>query len=88
MHVNVYELGDKGNFKQMDILWVHWYGLNGEYTWGCSAKCLPWVGFGHLDDPYTFGFLDPTDVLCTCHMIPAFTLGEMEDLLPSHSLAC
>jgi hypothetical protein len=87
MHVDMRELGDKGNFKWLDILWVRWYGLDVEYPWGCSAKWLPQVGFGDSDNPYTFGFLDPTSVLHACHMIPTFTLGQTEDLLPSHSLA-
>jgi hypothetical protein len=87
MHINVREPGGEGNFKRLDILWVRWYGLDGEYAWGCSAKRLPRVGFGHSDDPYTFGFLDPADVLRACHMIPSFTLGQTEDLLPLHSLA-
>jgi hypothetical protein len=87
MHVNVREVGDKGNFKRLDILWVRWYGLDGEYAWGCSAKRLPRVGFGHSDDSDTFGFLDPADILRACHMIPAFTLGQTDDLLPSPSLA-
>ncbi|KAF8226462.1 hypothetical protein L208DRAFT_1112977, partial [Tricholoma matsutake] len=34
-----------------------------------------------------FGFLDLADILHACHMIPAFTLGQTEDLLPSHSFA-
>jgi hypothetical protein len=87
MHVDVHEVGDKGNFKRLDILWVCWYDLDAEYAWGCSEKWLPWVGFGHLDDSDTFGFLDPADMLHACHMIPAFTLGQTEDLLPSPLLA-
>lgn len=87
LHADIRELGDKGNFKRMDILWVRWYGLDGQSTWGCSAKRLPRVGFGHLDDPQTFGFLDPCDILRACHMVPVFALGQTEDLLPSHSLA-
>jgi hypothetical protein len=88
MHVNVREVGDKANFKRLDILWVRWYGLHGEYAWGCSAKRLPRVGFGHSDDSDTLGFLDPADILHACHMIPAFMLGQTDDLLPSPSLAC
>jgi hypothetical protein len=87
MHANIRESGGDRNFKRLDILWVRWYGLDEGYTWGFSAKRLPRVGFGHSDDPETFGFLDPSDVVRACHMIPTFSLGQTESLLPAHSLA-
>lgn len=86
MHLNVRH-GEGHNFKRFDVLWVRWYGLDEEYAWGFSAKRLPRVGFGHSEDPDTFGFLDPSDIVRACHMVPVFSQGQTETLLPADSLA-
>jgi hypothetical protein len=86
-HINVRELGGDQNVKRFDVLWVRWYGLDESCAWGFSAKRLPCIGFGHSDDPETFGFLDPSDVVRACHLIPSFSQGRKEQLLPARSLS-
>jgi hypothetical protein len=85
-HVNVRNVGE-WTTQRFDILWVWWYGLDDNYAWGFAKKRLPRFGFGPSDDPNTFGFLDPSDVVRASHMIPVFSLGQTDQILPINSLA-
>lgn len=51
------------------------------HRWGIKKARLPKIGF-IPDSPGAFGFLDPSLVLCACHLIPAFSDGRMDSLLP------
>ena len=52
---------------------------------GWSACCLHWVGFlSAAESPGAFEFIDPFDMICGIHMIPAFAhgkIGELEKLV-------
>lgn len=72
----------------MEFLWVQWYGWDLEHVGGWKAKHLHCVGFVYGEDPAVFGFLDPQEVICGIHLIPAFAHGRTADLLPSSSMAC
>ncbi|KIM65881.1 hypothetical protein SCLCIDRAFT_22423 [Scleroderma citrinum Foug A] len=65
----------------MEVLWVRWLGMEPGYRWGFKAACLPKVGFVPETDENAFGFLDPSFVICGCHLIPAFSKGQTDTLL-------
>ncbi|OBZ80056.1 hypothetical protein A0H81_00427 [Grifola frondosa] len=53
--------------RRMDFLWVRWY----EVLDGSSSQ-LPSLRFPSMCDAYSFGFVNPSDVLRSCHVIPDF----------------
>ncbi|KAG1803420.1 uncharacterized protein BJ212DRAFT_1304570 [Suillus subaureus] len=58
---------------QMEFLWICWYApINQDSTW----ETLDRVDFPPLEDEHSFDFLDPTDVLRGCHIIPRFASGK------------
>ena len=67
--------------RTMEFLWVRWYGVMPGHRWGIKKAHLPKIGF-IPDSPGAFGFLDPSLVLCACHLIPAFSDGHTDSLLP------
>jgi hypothetical protein len=86
-HAMVSKVGSKTAYKQIDFLWVRWYGLDMHARSGFKARRLHQVGF--LDsnvDAGAFGFIDPLDVIRAVHLIPAFHFGK-SSLLLSPSIA-
>ena len=87
-HAIVSRVGSGSAYKQMDFLWVRWYGLDMGTRSGFKARRLRQIGF--LDssdaDMAPFGFIDPLDVIRAVHLIPAFHFGKTT-LLLSPSLA-
>ena len=67
--------------RQMEVLWVRWFGAMPGYHWGFRNARLPKIGFIPADSGMAFGFLDPSLVLRGCHLIPAFADGRTETLL-------
>jgi hypothetical protein len=63
--------------RRVDFLWVRWfeYGGSGSIHWDeCkldSVRFLPMATEG------AFGFVDPRNVLRSCHIIPAFARGRL-----------
>jgi hypothetical protein len=75
--------GTTGTFEQMDFLWVRWYGYDTHARSGFKARRLHQIGFlDSFGDEEAFGFIDPSDVIRTIHLIPAFKLGTSSDFLP------
>ena len=68
--------------QRMDVLWVHWFGLDADARGGWSKKGLQGVSFIPWDDPAPFGFLDPAQVIRGVHLIPNFPWGRTESRLP------
>ncbi|KIN98950.1 hypothetical protein M404DRAFT_83146, partial [Pisolithus tinctorius Marx 270] len=66
--------------KTMELLWVRWFGVVPRYKWGFQSARLPKIGF-IPDSPAAFGFLDPSLVIRSCHLIPAFHDGRTDSLL-------
>lgn len=64
--------------RRLDFLWVRWYHYQGaEHGQMAGAvKRLHRISFPPVHDEGTFGFLDPADVLRSCHIIPAFAKGK------------
>ena len=76
------------NPQRMDFLWVRWFGDEPGYRSGFCRARLPKIGFVESTDEFAFSFVDPTNVICGCHLIPAFNAGRSADLLPHpHSVA-
>lgn len=71
-------------FNRMEILWVRWFTFDSSFPCGFAAKRLPRIQFvQHTDDDMdTFGFLNPDYILRGAHLIPAFSQGRTNDLLP------
>jgi hypothetical protein len=87
-HAMVFRVGSGTAFKQIDFMWVCWYGLDMHARSGFKARRLHQLGF--LDsntDMGAFGFIDPLDVIRAVHLIPAFHFGKTSALLLSPSLA-
>jgi hypothetical protein len=86
-HARVLQVGNGTAYKQIDFLWVRWYGLDMHSQSGFKARRLHQVGFlDSNDDTSAFGFVDPHDVIRAVHLIPAFHFGKTS-LLLSPSLA-
>ena len=66
----------------MDFLWVRWFGDEPGYHSGFRRACLPKIGFVESTDDFAFSFVDPADVICGSHLIPAFNAGRSAVLLP------
>lgn len=77
-HVNVITIGVgmvDYTPRRMEFLWIRWYEpIQQLSTWDTSA--LDRVIFPPLADEYSFDFLDPADVLRSCHIIPSFASGK------------
>ncbi|KAJ3515164.1 hypothetical protein NMY22_g14524 [Coprinellus aureogranulatus] len=77
-------LRDRG-IERMPFLFVRWMGAEPGYRFGFGNATLPKVGFvEHSDDfdNFAFGFLDPSQVIRGCHLIPDFESGRTSKLLP------
>lgn len=65
--------------RRIDFLWVRWYEIKrgGTDSWRDSE--LPMVSLPPLASHSAFGFIDPSDVLRACHIIPSFARGLVHD---------
>ncbi|KAJ3531757.1 hypothetical protein NMY22_g8020 [Coprinellus aureogranulatus] len=73
-----------GKTRRFDVLWVRWFEeLEDEKEWADGQ--LDRVGFYPLEDQTAFDFLDPTHVLHACHLIPRFSLGQVQGREPGYS---
>ncbi|KAG2061326.1 hypothetical protein BDR06DRAFT_867888, partial [Suillus hirtellus] len=79
-HVNVVYTGNNtpsfNSPQQMDFVWVRWFGRDpNNYQSGWKVKHLHQLGFIPADEPGAFRFLDPHQIICGVHLIPAFAYG-------------
>lgn len=77
---NVEGLGPLPPPTSKEVLWVRWFKRDTSYKAGFERKWLHKIQFLPLDDPATFGFLDPDEVIRAAHLIPAFRDGPTEEL--------
>ena len=90
-HVDIVHNGSP-DAQRIDFLWVRWFAQDISFNAGWTAQRLHRVGFSNANDESesasAFGFLDPSVVIRSVHMIPAFAHGKTADLLyPSRSVA-
>lgn len=74
-HVNVRVSGQMES-QRMEFLWVHWFGRDPDHEGGFKTRRLYRIGLLDPNDPDSYGFLDPGDVLRAVHLIPAFEIGR------------
>ncbi|KAJ3766797.1 hypothetical protein FB446DRAFT_708323 [Lentinula raphanica] len=90
-HVDVVYSGQRQKFpvhQKFDFLYVRWFGLAREQDrYGIHTKRMPSLGFIDAHDPEAFGFVDPSDVIRACHIIPAYAYEKTTQFLPGPSLA-
>jgi hypothetical protein len=74
-HANVIYIGE-GNTDyhpcRLEFLWVRWFELE-NIPAGWKKKRLDRIHFPSLFDDDAFGFVDPRQVLRSCHLIPMFS---------------
>jgi hypothetical protein len=63
-------------YRRVDFLWVRWYERTQDRSGWHNLK-LDRVQFPPMVDRDAFGFVDPSDVLRSCHIIPAFSSGKV-----------
>jgi len=81
-HTDVLHVGPQAHnrsVQHMEFLWVHWFGMEQDYQSSSHMAWLPKIGF--VPDNGAFGFLDPSLVLCRCHLVPALADGRTNILL-------
>ena len=64
--------------RRLDFLWVRWYELVDPESSGWRSSRLDSVCFPPMSGDGAFGFIDPKDVLCGCHIIPNFAKGKRQ----------
>ena len=71
--------------RRLDFVWVRWYDYIGTDSLRWSDRRLDSVCFPPLDNEKACGFIGPQDILCGCHIIPAFVDGKVHRDLTSLS---
>ncbi|KAF9230895.1 hypothetical protein BU15DRAFT_56758 [Melanogaster broomeanus] len=59
--------------RRLEFLWVRWF----ELVAPTSQMALDCIRFVPMVDEDAFGFVDPNDVLRSCHLIPRFAEGKL-----------
>jgi hypothetical protein len=62
--------------RRLDFLWVRWYEVLDPASSGWRSLKLDRVRFPPLNGEGAFGFVDPTDALRGCHLMPVFARGK------------
>lgn len=85
-HVNVIYTGPgmlNYDATRFDFLWVRWY----EHVPNTTLYRLDQLTFPPMSGDNAFGFVDPADVLRSCHIIPAFNQGqEVSEPVPEENM--
>ncbi|KAI6096855.1 hypothetical protein F5141DRAFT_975522, partial [Pisolithus sp. B1] len=83
-YVNVCHFGPNSTgheIKQMNMLFVRWFGHCMNSPSGFTAHCLHCISFIEAGDPDAFGFVDPNVMLWSVHLIPSFTHSHTDQYL-------
>lgn len=78
-HVNAIYVGPGMTDYQphrLEFVWVRWYRRQEANGTGSVNQKLDRVQFPPVADDDSFGFIDPADILRSCHIIPAFSGGK------------
>lgn len=65
---------------RVDFLWVRWYAQIDVARTGWVAQKLDRLRFPPMANEGSFGFLDPSDILRGCHLIPVFAKGRLHTI--------
>jgi hypothetical protein len=63
--------------RRLEFLWVRWYRTLDTVNSGWAARKLDRVQFEPMTNDSAFGFVDPSDVLRSCHIVPSFAKGRL-----------
>lgn len=86
-HANIQYIGPRMKDylpRRMDFLHVRWFER-------VSQQDLPGLDalkFVDMNDPASFDFVDPADILRGCHLLPAFRYGKLRQNLHQSPIAC
>ena len=61
--------------RRMEFLWVRWYRSASMISTGWDICKLDCVQFPSVTEQDAFGFIDPSSILRSCHIIPSFARG-------------
>jgi hypothetical protein len=82
-HANIIYVGpEMVDYKprRLDFLWVRWYQhwevADNADVMGWKTHLLDQLSFPPMASEDAFGFVDPSDVLRSCHVIPRFAKGK------------
>jgi hypothetical protein len=78
-HVNVIYTGGGSldyTARRMEFLWVRWFKYDHAQSLTWTNLRLDQVRFLPMADEEAFGFVDPSDVLRGCHIVPTFVRGR------------
>lgn len=64
---------------RFDFLWVRWYRHMNPGTAGWRSLKLDQLEFYPVHDENAFGFVDPSEVLRACHIIPLFSFRKRHE---------
>jgi hypothetical protein len=62
--------------RRMEFLWVRWYDHVADVPTGWDACRLDRLRFSPMSSEGAFSFVDPADILRSCHIIPRFAVGR------------
>lgn len=80
-HANIIYTGPGSRGRQsqrMEFLWVRWYEVLEAETTGWSNNQLDRLRFPPVAQKDAFGFVNPSDVIRGCHILPRFSLGQRQ----------
>ena len=60
----------------VEFLWVRWFEA-ADMPAGWEHAALDCLRFVPMTQDDVYGFVDPTDVIRACHLIPAFSKGKI-----------
>lgn len=60
--------------RRLEFLWIRWFEPSPAMGW--DSQRLDCVRFFPVDHEHAFGFLDPGDVMRSCHILPREALGK------------
>lgn len=78
-HANVFYTGTSMHDfqpRRVEFLWVRWYAHSSNSPNSWNSYKLNHLTFPPMADDGSFGFLDPSDVLRGCHILPRFHAGK------------
>jgi hypothetical protein len=62
---------------RLDFLWVRWFRHMETTSSGWTARKLDRIQFLPVVDDGAFGFVNPAEILRSCHVIPRFAKGQL-----------
>ena len=63
--------------QKIDVLWVQWFSWDPDHKGRFSTCHLHRIGLMDTEDPSSYRFLDPSDVLHAVYLIPIFSTGRI-----------